>query len=332
MTTSINEAIAIGDIDELLRWVDRLCDAKDWELLTQLATRCQGAFAHTGHQLWPAANHASYRLALQAPGQWAASAIHDGGGRFALGPLTEVAASTHTWEEIAPYLQPGPTASLFAHECVIRGEVLTDNPLAAELATLNVVDLPLELKPWEPEYCVATYHPDRIESAGPAQPTMPTTTLPSAGQGVEDNDSEAALRSLVEPWIVESNGSAKFVGVKGSAESAVASLAGDLTIGLAEVTTVEALRHLAWAGASGGAHGRRRGAGLGRFGAWWVLRALGGLPDDEPLDPDELGEAAVELRWMLWTPSGPQTGWNLHLAAEDPEEGLAWAFTATDHM
>ena len=57
-----------------------------------------------GRQHWPAAEYAEYRLALEAPGEFAALVIDEGAGRFALGPLTEVAASTHTWDEMAPHL------------------------------------------------------------------------------------------------------------------------------------------------------------------------------------------------------------------------------------
>lgn len=340
----IEAAIAMGDLDELLRWIDRLGDSQGWDDLAELARRCQGAFERTGHQLWPAANRACYRLALEAPGRWAAQAMDTGGGRFAWGPLTEVAASTHTWSELAPFLEPGPTASLFAHERVIRGEVLDTLPDAHALASVDVVELPLRLEPWEPRYSLPGYHLDRLEDPGPTPPTMEAVSLPEAVPALVDDDTEAALRSLIEPWVSGSNGSADFTVVEGDAATAVATLlapgqgtprhtarAWPESIRWAEVGPADALGHLAWAGASGGAHGRRRGCALGRFGAWWALRALAGLPDDEPLAPDELGEAAHELRWALWLPEEVLTGWNLYLSVEDPSEGLAWAFCARDH-
>jgi hypothetical protein len=67
----------------------------------------------------------------------------------------------------------------------------------------------------------------------------------------------------------------------------------------------------------------------GRFGAWWVLAALTDRVDEWPVPPDELGRAAAELRWFLWD-LGPQVGWHLNLAVDDPAEGLAWALTASD--
>jgi hypothetical protein len=87
---------------------------------------------------------------------------------------------------------------------------------------------------------------------------------------------------------------------------------------------------LAWAGASGGAHGRRRGGALGRFGAWWIATALAGATDDWPLDPDEMGELVAGLRWWWWDAFEPRTGWELQIAVEDPTEGYAWAISARD--
>ncbi len=104
----IADAVASGDLDELLRLVDRLCDDGDWDALLDLRDRCRRAYQETGRQLWPAASHAEYRLALQAPGPAAAAVLVEGAGPFALGPLAEVAASTHRWEELAGSLTRGP--------------------------------------------------------------------------------------------------------------------------------------------------------------------------------------------------------------------------------
>ncbi len=87
---------------------------------------------------------------------------------------------------------------------------------------------------------------------------------------------------------------------------------------------------LAWVGASGGAHGRRRGMAAGRFGAWWAVAALGGVDDAWPVPADEMGTIVAELRWFAWDAWEPDTGWRFHLAVDDPAEGLAWAVAATD--
>jgi len=102
--------IELGDLDELTRLIDRLGAAGDWDGLVDLRDRCRAALER-GKQLWPAASLAEYRLALEAPGPWAASVLVPGAGRFALGPLSEVAASSHTWAELAPHVPPGPLAA-----------------------------------------------------------------------------------------------------------------------------------------------------------------------------------------------------------------------------
>jgi hypothetical protein len=130
-------------------------------------------------------------------------------------------------------------------------------------------------------------------------------------------------------WTAESNGRADAVAVEGDAGAAVSAL-GAPEVRLAEITPADALAHMAWTAASGGAHGRRRGMAAGRFAAWWAVAAVAGVLDDWPLPPDELGEIAAELRWYLWDVGEPATGWHLRLAVEDPEHGLAFALTASD--
>src|SRR5665811_1243101 len=59
-----------------------------------------------------------------------------------------------------------------------------------------------------------------------------------------------------------------------------------------------------------------------------VLAALLGF-DEFPDDCAEL-EEATELRWVLWDPGDAVGGWALHLAVEDPDDGIAWAISAVD--
>jgi hypothetical protein len=328
VVSAVADAVAAGDLDELLRLVDRLCDDAAWDALFDLRDRCRRAFHETGRQLWPAASHAEYRLALQAPGPAAAAVLVEGAGRFALGPLPEVAASTHAWADMAGALAPGPWAAQVVAERVLRGEDLRDD----ERAVAAGGDLPLVCAPWEPAYLLATYKPFEVELPGPPPLDLVPVVLAGGGEHVTDPEVEDALRAVVEPWVVASNGSAALCSVRGRAEDAVAAL-GHHEVSWLDVPLTDALCRLGWAGASGGAHGRRRGAAAGRFSSWWALAALTGLaaPDDEwPPSGDELGEAAASLRWAVWAPPGPRLGWSLHLAVEDPEEGLAWAIAATD--
>ena len=85
---------------------------------------------------------------------------------------------------------------------------------------------------------------------------------------------------------------------------------------------------MAWAGASGGAFGRRRGTPVGRAGAWWVLAELLGY-EELPANPDDLEEAA-DLEWYRWDPGDRVGGWSFHMAVADPDDGLAWVVSAVD--
>lgn len=320
------ELVRRGDLDELIRHVDRLGDAAQWAELDDLRHRCRIAF-DTGRQLWPAASLAQYRLALLAPAEWAAAAVLGGDARFAPGPLTEVAASTHTWDALAPHLPWGPESALLAHERAVRADA---GVAGIEPPGPPLFDLPLTLQPWEPCYEVATYRSNRVEAPAPDLPPPRSVTLPAtAPRPFEDPASLDALRDLARAWTVTSTGASAAAAVEGTAAGALA-LLGVSEARVAEVDAATVLSVMAWTAASGGAHGRRRGAAVGRADAWWALASLGGLADEWPVAPDELGDVAADLRWYVWDEGAPTTGWALRLAVEDPAEHLAWALSATD--
>jgi hypothetical protein len=247
--------------------------------------------------------------------------IVEGAGRFALGPLAEVAASTHTWAELAPHIPPGPLAAITAHERIVRGENLEDD----DRVDPDVLPLPLTLEAWEPSYPVATYRPDRADFPMPP-PVMGVVDLPPAPhEWSTDVEEVLALRAVVQPWLTESNGRADAVGVRGDAGTALAAL-GLPQVRMAEITAAHAVALLAWAGASGGAEGRRRGMAWGRFVAREAAAALAGLSAEDP----ELPEVLDELRWYAFDDGGPSAGWTLRLAVEDPVDGYAWAIDARD--
>lgn len=309
-----------AELDGLIREIDHLCHLKEWDGVLTLRDRCREALKR-GKQFWPAASFAEYRLALDAPGPWASSVVAEpGAGRFALGPLSEVAASTHTWSELAG---PGPQLGLAAHERVVRGEAISGG-------VEPVLDLPLALQPWEPRYPVAEYRAFKAEF-----PTPPLVALRGLGTRVpaaplvEDPEAVRALVDVAGAWTTESNGRAEAVAVRGDAAGAVAAL-GAPRPRLAAVDHQHVLAWLAWTAASGGAHGRRRGMAMGRFSAWWALAAVAGLLEDWPLPADELGDAAEDLNWFVWDAGEPETGWGLRIAVEDPSEGRAYALLAAD--
>jgi hypothetical protein len=322
---TVRELIDRGDLDELLRRIDGLCAARDWDGLLDLRDRALRA-VDRGFQLWPAAHHAEYRLALEAPAEFAAAMLTEGTGRFAIGPLAEVAASTHTWAELAPFAPTGPVATIAAHERVVRGEDLRSFTLSAP-----GFELPLALEPWEPAYELAHYESHRADFPAPRVARAALTDLPrEAVAPVADRVTIDALVDLVQAWTTRSNGRAEAVTVESSARDAVRAL-GPTRAGLVAISPSEALALMAWAAASGGARAARPGAAAGRFGAWWAAAALTDLVDEWPVDPAELGAAIDELRWYSWTDGDTTTGWALHIAVEDPESGLAWALAATDH-
>jgi hypothetical protein len=313
-----------GDLDELVRQIDRLSDAQEWDGLFDLRDRCRAALTR-GKQLWPAASLAEYRVALDAPGHLAGRVVEPGAGNMALGPLPEVAASTHAWATLASSIPDGPLATITAHECVVRGEDLTGD----ERIDVQVLDLPLALQDWEPRYPLAEYEPSEARFPPPPLPArhdhpMGTSTAPLA-----DTAGTNALLDLTGAWTAESNGRAEAVAVDGDAFDAIATL-GPPHVRVADLDPATALAWMAWAAASGGAHGRRRGMAAGRFGAWWTVAALAGLSDEWPLESAELGQLAGEMRWYAWDAWEPETGWRFHLAVDDPSEGLAWAIASTD--
>jgi hypothetical protein len=317
-------AVERGDLDELIRLVDGLCAQRSWDALVELRDRCLRA-VERGKQLWPAAHHAEYRLALEAPGPWAASMLTEGAGRFSLGPLSEVAASTHTWAELAPHVPAGPIGVLAAHERVVRGEDLRD---AGVDTGLPVLELPLVLEPWEPAYEVAHYRAQTADFPSPPIPPLEPVEL-AAAERIDDPAGCDALRALAASWTVASDGRSEAIAVRGSASNAVGAL-GARRARVGGIDAAGALAHMAWTAASGGAHGRRRGAATGRFDAWLTAATLVGLDEPWPPDPGDMGDAIAALRWYLWDAGEPVTGWALHLAVEDPARGIAWALAATD--
>ena len=320
----LDALIGSADLDGLVRLVGTRTSTRDWAGLLDLRDRARLAVA-AGQQLWPAAALAEFRLALLAPVYWAARVLDEDSGHFSIGPLTEVVAQDHTWDELSRLLVLDPRAGFIAHERVLRGEMIDTEDLP------DVLGLPYELQPWEPEYALAHYTEQLATFESPPRPDRgaPLDHHHDDSVLVDDPDVVLAVRQLVEPWTAESNGRAEIVCVEGTVQDAVAALDPPAAL-LTEITCGTALQWLAWAGASGGAFGRRRGAALGRFGAWWLVAALGGATEEWPLSPHGIGELAEELEWYWWDDNEPVHGWQLQLAIESPMEGLAWAIRASD--
>ncbi len=316
------ELVESSDLDGLVRFVDGTVAARDWDGLRLVRDRCREA-VERGKQVWGAAEFAEYRMALDAPASDAVEVVRPGAGRFGHGPLWEVAASTHTWAELRVVADPA-LRSLIAHERSIRGD-----PVADDSIDRLVVDAPLELAPWEPAYPVAVYRADRADFPELATPGLAWVELGEPVSRLADRSVADALLDLVTPWLEESSGRGEGVAVSGTAEDAIRSL-GPHRVRAADTDLTTAMGVMCWAAASGGAYGRRRGTPVGRALAWWTAAVAAGIDEDWPVTSDELGSEASALRWVLWDPGDAASGWRLHLAVEDRDEGLAWAVSAVD--
>ena len=327
----LDQLVDRADLDGLVRLIDARCSTRDWDGLVRVRARCQAA-TKTGRQVWPAATLAEYRTALLAPADRAHLMLDEDSGRFTIGPLTEVIAQNHSWSELEPFLEPGPRTLFVAHERVLRG----DSPTVSDASRFGF-DLPLFLTDWEPSYPVPTYSDDGVDAPCPTDRWRHEWShVDSATEvtSIDDADVTAALRALLEPWTSSSNGRAESVGVEGNATHALRAL-GMNGARLSSIDAREAVAWLAWCGASGGAHGRRRGGALGRFGAWWMLAALGGITDewDELADAhdlaDEIGAISESLQWFRFD-DATTSGYELSLIAVDPIDGLAFGLLARD--
>lgn len=325
MTDVLSPLIESSDLAGLTRHIDGVCSRRDWAELVDLRDRCEEA-VERGKQVWAIAQFAEYRLALEAPveASFAAGVFADGKGRFALGPLWEVAASTHPWTDFLPFDIPPTVKTMIGHERAIRGD-----SVAATDIDPHVLTVPVTIQRWEPAYPVAKYTSDRAVFPDDIfDIDMEWTDLAEAGDPQDEDGVCHAMMELVKPWWEDSLGKSEAITVDGTIEEAIRAL-GPQRARIADVDAATAMEAMVWAGASGGGHGRRRGTPTGRAGAWWVLlEALG--YEDPPEDLGVLGEEADEMRWVLWDPGDRIGGWNLHIGIEDPDDGIAWILSAVD--
>lgn len=332
---SLDSLISSSDLDGLVRLIDAQCERRDWDGLFRLRQRARLANTN-GHQVWPAATLAEYRLALHGDSNWATQVLDEDGGRFAIGPLTEVIAQNHSWADLAPLLVSGPRRAFIAYERSIRGETITGQSVGD---SLEVLDIPIELQEWEPTYCVATYSDHGIDAPSPSNVwkhdwvEIDTTEI-FDDMVVEDPFVRDAWRSLIEPWTSSSGGRATSVVIDGTANDAMSAL-GFHSLRLTPISTEQALQWLAWCGSTGGTHGRRRGAALGRFGVWWLLAAIGGFTEEwDALRQagtlgQEIGDTAQALRWFR-VDTGDLHPYELSLVAQDADNHISFALLAHD--
>jgi hypothetical protein len=320
ITESWQQLVDRVDLDGLVRLIDDTVSDGDWKRLVRVRDSCTSA-VKTGRQVWPIATLANYRLALWAPAEFACRALDDSLRTFMPGPISEILAVHHSWGDLAPHLDPSPDRSLVAHERALRGDIIDSH----EFTTL---DMPFALQPWEPSYDEPTYTDDGGQFPAPPAP-MTTTVTTSSSESIDDPDTTAAFRLLVEPWTTASNGRADIAIVEGDGLAALGAL-GIKDARHGEIDSSLALRWLVWAASSGGAHGRRRGRANGRSLSWWFLHQFLDLGDTWPTNPDELGARITDLTCHIWDMNEQVTGWSLQLTIDDSTTGLACAIHARD--
>ena len=318
---ALTTLIESSDLDGLVRFIDGLATNRDWVGIEETRDRCREA-VERGKQVWGPAEYAEYRLALDAPSDRAAAVVGDGKGRYGPGPLWEVAASTHSWEELAPHLETPTVRAMVAHERALRGDDVDSDGV-----DWGILEVPVGTRPWEPTYAAAVYRSDGVDFPEGDRTELEWEDLPDAGALLDEEGGVDGLLELVKPWWDESSGHADAVYVAGDARSAIRAL-GPVRARIAEVSLQEALAAMVYAAASGGAYGSRRGTPRGRALAWWALGQLLGY-EDPPDDPDALAEGE-DLNWFLWDPGDQVGGWSLHLAVEDTRDEVAWALSAVD--
>lgn len=324
VSDELEQLIRRADLDELVRHVDNTCSSRDWDHLLRIRNDARQA-VNTGRQLWPIATLANFRLALWAPAELAVCALDDTARTFMPGPVSEIIAQYHSWEELDDHLASGHDRSLIAYERALRDDDI-------EPGELGVLDIPFERQPWEPHYVVATYADDGLDAPAPALPDVFDDIETVATTPIDDPDTVTAFRRLAESWTAQSNGEASIAVVEGELSHALGALDIKQTA-IAPLTGAQALAWLTWTGASGGAHGKRRGTATGRSDAWWFLATFAGIADEWPIDPDEFGEIVNDLSFYSFTnEQAPIGGWQLSLAIVDAEEGLSVAMRAHDSV
>ena len=319
----LDRLITRADVDGLIGLVDQLGTAGDWEGLATTAERVPLGGEHRASAL---AGDGPRRVPPRAGGAGAVGRPRAGGGRRPVLPRPAVGGGgvdPRVGRARSPR-HPGPLRSFVAHERVLRGEDLRGADVDAQ-----VLDLPLVVAPWEPAYPLADYQTTEATFPSPDRPALQPVTLRTPGRsgrrrrgGRRPPRPRGGVAARLQRPGRHRRRRGRPRGRHRRPRRAGARVA--------EVEAGEAMAWMAWAAASGGAHGRRPGLAHGRFAAWWAVASLLGIRDDWPLDPEDLGSAASELRWFLWDAYEPVTGWQLQVAVWDPADGLAWAISARD--
>ncbi|MGW4634660.1 hypothetical protein [Nocardia sp. NPDC004415] len=249
-------------------------------------------------------------------------------------------AQNHPWAEGAQHLRDPRLRLRIAHARALRGEDMAGQDLSAERPSdcppgeAENWLVPLELQPWETKNWSIDYpwryHETHSSHSGPgfgfppADLVYPMLIRPGVRPDQPAEASHFGLvetqRTIVRPPTV----------VRGTVEDAIAY---QLTIndweppgGPAEAAVVElADAYPALLNLLGGDGAFGRGSeSAGRLRLWRLLHAMAGSTD-----VDDINEFVARTRCMTWRDWSDDI-WYLHLAIEDPAQGISWVLDGQD--
>jgi hypothetical protein len=306
--------------------IDSLADAGRWtELLDLCRTRDPGSEAADRRRI-------GHILAVEAPVHIAAAAVElfADDDRAHLGPLWEVIADGRPWPELTAHLEHPRTRHLAAHSRVLQGEDLSWDP-SLDPALLGV---PFVLQPWEAEQwdtlldmpgysrnsaggtTVAAF-PD--DFANP-EAEVETEELPAARPRQAGHDALPLLADL-SPWV-------RAYAFHGTAWEAASAVASERTVRRGAVFPFSrAYRCLVHLAAGSSAYGMTSGQAVGRVAVWRALTAMAGA--DRAGGPEGLAAFVGRVHCVGWEEPGDRI-WRVHLAVEDPEQGVSWVLSGQD--
>ncbi|MGQ5262827.1 hypothetical protein ACTWLT_18975 [Micromonospora sp. ZYX-F-536] len=310
--------------------LDLLADAGRWhDLLSFAATVDAGPVGER--------REVAHVVALEAPAGIAAAAaeLFPDDDRGYPGPPWEVLAQLHTWRELSPHLINLRMRHLVAHTRVLHGEDLRPADLDSQLLGAPLCLQPWEAAGWYSALDISEY--DRTGSSGCTMWAFPSRLagpmpLPAAAVRPAQHDAVPLLDGLSSATQAYA-----FHGTAWEAASMVATDQARMPRGQRRegrrgregsqvrfADVYSALVHLA---TGDGAYARRTGQALGRTVLW---RALGGMAEVAPAtDPHSVTAFVERLNCVAWQEPDDEI-WYLHLAMEDPEQGIAWVLTGND--
>ncbi len=177
---ALTTLVESSDLDGLVRFIDGLAVARDWDGIELTRDRCNEA-VERGKQVWGPAEYAEYRLALDGPADRAAAVVGDGKGRYGPGPLWEVAASRHPWNDLEAYLDTPTVRAMVAYERSLRGDLV--DPAQIDR---SILEIPIAPRSWEPKYSVAVYRSDGVDFPEGDRTALAWIDLPEAGTRLDD--------------------------------------------------------------------------------------------------------------------------------------------------